>query len=327
MSALLEIHDLEARYASRVDWRGRDQEYVLALKAVSLKLERGKTLGVVGESGCGKSTLARVIMGLKEASAGTMLLDGVSLIGKRNRDQRRKYQIIFQDPQSSLNPRMKVWRIITEPLRTLAPQSNSALYRTAAELGERVGLSASQMDRYPHEFSGGQRQRIAIARALALNPALIVLDEPTSALDVSIQAQILNLLLDLQNELGLSYLLISHDLATIAHMSDDVAVMFAGEIVEHGPFQDILERPLHPFTKSLKASTPSLTEKVSIPLAAVAQQGEKIPAGDTGCAFRGRCGFVLPECAAVQYLADSDGRLVRCGRVLRGENLSLEKET
>jgi len=327
MSALLEIHDLEARYASRVDWRGRDQDYVLALKAVSLKLERGKTLGVVGESGCGKSTLARVIMGLKEASAGTMLLDGVSLIGKRNRDHRRKYQIIFQDPQSSLNPRMKVWRIITEPLRTLAPQSNSALYRTAAELGEKVGLSASQMNRYPHEFSGGQRQRIAIARALALNPALIVLDEPTSALDVSIQAQILNLLLDLQNELGLSYLLISHDLATIAHMSDDVAVMFAGEIVEYGPFQDILERPLHPFTKSLKASTPSLTEKVSNALAAVAQQGAKIPAGDTGCAFRGRCGFVVPECAAVQYLAASDGRLVRCGRVWRGDNLSLEKET
>ena len=241
-------------------WRPfRPRESVRALNRVSFDIEKGETFGLVGESGCGKSTVARVMLGLIPPTGGQVHFDGhdiLSLDRRALKRLRKRMQIIFQDPFSSLDPRKTIEHIIAEPLRVHRAGSSRERRRRVHELIQRVGLVADALDRYPHEFSGGQRQRIAIARALALNPDLIVCDEPVSALDVSIQAQVLNLLKQLQRDLGLTYLFISHDLSVVKHLSTRVGVMYLGTIIEVAPVDTLFERPMHPYTLALMSALP-----------------------------------------------------------------------
>ncbi len=256
---LLEIRDLCTWFPVRRGVLQRTVGHVKAVDGVSFTLNKGETLGLVGESGCGKTTVGRTLLRLVEPTGGKILFEGRDVLKMGSaelRQLRRRMQIIFQDPGGSLNPRMRVGRIVGEPLEVHGIAEGDRLRDMVEKLLERCGLWAAAADRYPHEFSGGQRQRIGIARALALNPSLIVCDEPTSALDVSIQSQILNLLKDLQVEFGLSYLFISHDMAVIHHICDRVAVMYDGKIVEEGTRQAIIEKPQHPYTQRLLAAVP-----------------------------------------------------------------------
>jgi ABC-type oligopeptide transport system ATPase subunit len=258
-SPLLEVRGLQTWFPIRRGLLQRVVGHVKAVDGVDFTLGRGETLGLVGESGCGKTTVGRAILRLIEPTDGSVSFEGrdVRAMGAEElRLLRRRMQIIFQDPGGSLNPRMRVGRIVAEPLEVHGIASGDELRDRAERLLERCGLWKAAADRYPHEFSGGQRQRIGIARALALNPSLIVCDEPTSALDVSIQSQILNLLKDLQSEFGLSYLFISHDMAVIHHICDRVAVMYDGKIVEAGTRDEIIRSPRHPYTQRLLAAVP-----------------------------------------------------------------------
>jgi oligopeptide/dipeptide ABC transporter ATP-binding protein len=298
-SPVLEVRDLKKHFAIQKGFLRRTAGHVLAVDGVSFSITRGETLGLVGESGCGKSTVGRTVLRLIEPTAGTIKLDGKEITHLRKRELRRcrrQMQIIFQDPFSSLDPRMSVGAIVGQPLRV--HHSASAKDRTArvAELFERVGLRRVQMANYPHQFSGGQRQRIGIARALALSPKLIVADEPVSSLDVSIQAQILNLMMDLQRELGLAYLFISHNLAVIQHISHRIAVMYLGRIVEHTDKQALFTAPLHPYTELLLSAVPvadpSIRRKKSI------LQGD-VPSPvnpPAGCHFHPRCPYAADRC-------------------------------
>ncbi len=276
---------------------GTEEPPVKAVDGISFDIESGETLGLVGESGCGKSTAGETILRLQEPTAGSVFFDGqpvFELSGNKLTDFRRSAAIVFQDPFSSLDPRLSVGRTIRQPLDVHGVGDPDDRNRRVRELLERVGLSAEQFGRYPHEFSGGQRQRIGIARALALDPEFIVLDEPTSALDVSVQAQILNLLGDLQTEFGLTYLLISHDLSVIRQVSDRVAVMYLGELVEIGPSEQLFTDPQHPYTKALLESVPR-------PTSDEASREVEIISGDvpsprnppSGCRFRTRCPAVI----------------------------------
>ena len=297
---LLRVEDLQKYYYERdtlVDrLMGREPQSVKAVDGVSLEVGRGETLGLVGESGCGKSTTGETLLRLREPTGGRVVFDGEDVFEMEDLGEfRRRAGIVFQDPYSSLDPRMTVGRIIREPLDVHGVGSPEERRERARELLARVGLSAGQVDRYPHEFSGGQRQRIGIARALALEPEFVVLDEPVSALDVSVQAQILNLLSDLQEEMGLTYLFIAHDLSVVRHISDRVAVMYLGDIVETGPVDDIFEDPKHPYTQALLES---------VPRADTAERDREVEAlsGDvpsprnppSGCRFRTRCPEVIP---------------------------------
>jgi oligopeptide transport system ATP-binding protein len=237
----------------------REVDRVRAVDEVSLTVARGETLGLVGESGCGKSTLCRTVLQLLEPTSGSVRFEGREIAGlsrRRMRPLRREMQMIFQDPYASLNPRKRVGQIVGDPLKRQGVASGADLRRRVYELLERVGLSTEHYNRYPHEFSGGQRQRIGIARALALRPKLVVADEPVSALDVSIRAQIVNLLDDLQDELGLTYVFVAHDIGVVRHVSDRIAVMYEGKIVEEGPADQVCEHPSHPYTKKLLAAVP-----------------------------------------------------------------------
>jgi oligopeptide/dipeptide ABC transporter ATP-binding protein len=256
---LLEVENLKKYFPVKKGILSRTAGHVKAVDGVSFTLKRGETLGLVGESGCGKTTVGRSILRLIEPTAGRLIFNGQDLL-RLSREELRKeraaLQIIFQDPFSSLNPRMNVGEIIAEPIRNHMKVSRSKVRSRVAYLMERVGLHPQQMSRYPHEFSGGQRQRIGIARALALNPLAIICDEPVSALDVSIQAQVINLLAQLQEQMNLSYLFIAHDLSVVEHISDRVAVMYLGRIVELASDKDLYQNPLHPYSKALLSAVP-----------------------------------------------------------------------
>ena len=316
--ALLKLVDVRVHYPISVDWLGRPRAKVHSLNGIDIELRKGETLGVVGESGCGKSTLAQVVMALVKPTVGQVVFDGIDLQSQSKTELqalRKRFQIVFQDPQASLNPRMQVWRLITEPLLGDTKLTTTALKQRAAELAALVGLRVDQLERFPHEFSGGQRQRIAIARALALNPELLLLDEPTSALDVSVQAQILNVLLDLQKKLGLTYLLISHNVSVVQHLADRVAVMYLGQVLELGDASEVLNRPRHPYTRVLLASVPALTAGKSI---RPALKKSELPSNvnlPAGCYFRERCPSATAGCERVQALSSDGaggGHLVRC---------------
>jgi oligopeptide/dipeptide ABC transporter ATP-binding protein len=296
---LLEVQGLAKRFEVGGSWLGRHRRVIRAVDGVSFALEPGETLGLVGESGCGKSTTGRLILRLIEPSAGQIRLEGRDLLGLPARAlwaARRRMQIVFQDPYGSLNPRMRVGQIIAEPLAIYRVADAADRRRRVSELLELVGLDPAFALRYPHELSGGQRQRIGIAAALALHPALIVADEPVSALDVSVQAQVLNLLMDLRRRLGLTYLFISHDLHVVLHMSDRVAVMYLGEIVELGPRDAIHHAPQHPYTRVLLSAVPvadpTLRRERIVPAGEVASP----LAMPSGCRFHPRCPFVIDRC-------------------------------
>ena len=296
---LLDVRDLRTHFPVRRGLFGRIVGYVRAVDGVSFALAPGKTLGLVGESGCGKTTTGRTILRLIPATAGSVRFAGqdvFALPAAQMRHLRQNMQIIFQDPYGSLNPRMTIGGIIGEPLKVHGRARGKDLEDRVADLLDRVGLSPAYRNRYPHEFSGGQRQRIGIARALALDPRLIVCDEPVSALDVSIQAQILNLLEQLQTDLGLAYLFIAHDLAVVSHISDDVAVMYLGKIVEQAPSRSLYENPLHPYTKCLMSaipkSHPDTPRNRIVPLGEVPSATNPPP----GCPFHPRCPWVMDRC-------------------------------
>ena len=273
---------------------GREVGAVKAVDGVDLSIAEGRTLGLVGESGCGKSTLGKAILRLAPVTEGRIVYDGVdvaSLRGEKLRSMRRHMQMVFQDPMSSLNPRQCVETLLTEPLR-----AHNIAYdgeRRVRELLDLVGLPASAASRYPHEFSGGQRQRIGIARAIALEPRFVIADEPVSALDVSIQAQVLNLLAELQERLNLTYLVIAHDLAVVRHVSDDVAVMYLGSVVEQAPSDDLYEQPLHPYTKALMSAVPVPDPRLEEKRERIVLTGD-LPSPSSppsGCRFHTRCPF------------------------------------
>ncbi len=292
---LLQVEDLHVTFTAR-DGVTR----VRAVDGVSFTLEAGRCLGLVGESGCGKSTTGRAILRLVEAERGTCRFDGedvFALAGSALRAYRRRAQLVFQDPFSSLNPRMTVLQAIAEPLLIHRRVKPRAVRQRVAELLERVGLLPSMMDRYPNQFSGGQRQRIGIARALAVEPRLIVCDEPVSALDVTVQAQVLQLLDRLRTEFGLSYLFIAHDLAVVRQICDQVAVMYLGRIVEQGPVDEVYDDPRHPYTRALLSAVPVPDPEAHPPRLVLRGDVPSATAIPPGCRFHPRCPIATPPCA------------------------------
>lgn len=320
MPPLLEVRGLRCHFPVGGDFLGRATQSVKAVDGVDVSIFKGEALGLVGESGCGKTTMGRNVVRLDEPTEGEILFEGTNIANLREHELRRfrrEIQIIFQNPMSSLNPRMTVGNMLMEPLRLHRIGDRAACQRRVQELLDLVGLKSEHHDRYPHEFSGGQRQRIGIARALALNPKLVVCDEPVSALDVSIQSQIINLLMDLQDELGLSYLFISHDLSIVEHMCDRVAVMYLGRIVEIAPTEDLYRRRLHPYTNALLSAVPvpdPTIESEEI----ILEGGVPSPIDPPpGCHFSTRCPFVTEACSAQtpELVERHPGHWVRCIRI------------
>lgn len=301
---------------------GEGKRILRAVDGVNLSVPKGTTLSLVGESGCGKSTVARLAVGLYRPSAGQVMFDGRDLAEARAAsDQRRRMQMIFQDPYASLNPRWRVRDIIAEPIRAFGLLPNRAAEEAkVAELLTQVGLSPLDGHKFPHEFSGGQRQRISIARALSSNPEFLVCDEPTSALDVSVQAQILNLMKELQSRMGLTYLFISHNLAVVRQVSDRIGVMYLGRIAELAPAESLFRRPRHPYTRALMEAIPDLdmTGRVRIPV------GGEVPSPitpPTGCAFHPRCPLAGPRCKAERpELKPAGDAMVACHAVEEGRD-------
>ncbi len=297
---LIECVDLAKHYPIRSGVFGRETGRVRAVDGLSLHINKGETYSLVGESGCGKSTTGRLLMLLERPTAGCIFLNGkdvTTLSGRKLKDFRRRVQVVFQDPYSSLNPRMTIGAIVEEGMGIHNPNmSQSAKRDKAAHILSLTGLSSDQMDRYPHEFSGGQRQRVGLARALSTNPEFIVADEAVSALDVSIQAQIINLLRDLQNELGLTYLFIAHDLAVVKHLSHRVGVMYLGNLMEEADADGLFDQPLHPYTRALLSAIPEPEpgrQKQRIILSGDVPRADHPP---SGCRFHTRCPNVMPQC-------------------------------
>jgi len=314
---VLEVSGLRKHFAVKKGLFRRTVGHVLAVDGVSFSIGEGETLGLVGESGCGKSTVARTVLRLIEPTAGAIRLNGRDITGLGKtalRPYRREMQMIFQDPFSSLDPRMSAGALVGEPLLVHGVLEGEARAARVAALFEQVGLRPTQMRNYPHEFSGGQRQRVCIARALALNPGLIVADEPVSALDVSIQAQVVTLMMDLQRAKRLSYLFVAHDLAVVAHISHRIAVMYLGKIVEHADKRTLFANPLHPYTEALLSAVPIANHAV--------KRQKRLLQGDVpspinpppGCAFHTRCPYAVARCRveAPALREVAPGHLVAC---------------
>ncbi len=320
MTALLEVDNLIRHFVAERSILGTPKVVVRAVDGVSFKVEAGKTLALVGESGCGKSTVGRLVLRLIEAQTGRVLFDGRDIAeysAEELRAYRRRAQIIFQDPYASLNPRMTIAQALAEPLKLHGLAEPGQRRRRVDEILRLVGLEPRFAQRYPHEFSGGQRQRIAIARAIAVEPKLIVCDEPVSALDVSIRSQILNLLRDLQQQLGLAYIFISHDLAVVKHVADEVAVMNLGQIAEIGPAAALFEQPRPPYSRALLSAIPIPSpsrERTRVVLAGELPSAINPPAG---CRFHTRCPYVIDRCRTERpaLAADGIGHAAACHRV------------
>jgi dipeptide transport system ATP-binding protein len=313
MTVLVSARELTRVYEIGRGWF-RDPAHLHAVGGVSFDLDAGRTLAVVGESGCGKSTLARVVTLIEPPSSGRLMLDGLNAVAppaSERRRLRRTVQIVFQNPYGSLNPRKRIGSILEEPLIINTGLSKPERRAQVFEMMAKVGLRSEQHARYPHMFSGGQRQRIAIARALMLKPKLLVADEPVSALDMSVQAQVLNLLVDLQRDLGLAYLFISHDLGVVRHVAHDVMIMYLGLVMEHGAKERIFARPLHPYTQTLLAATPGMGRHHK----RIVAKGELPSPLDPprGCVFSTRCPYVTDQCRRERpELRRLDERLVAC---------------
>ena len=299
VTTLLQVRDLKKHYFVRKRWLAPVQPPIQAVDGVSFDVARGETLSLVGESGCGKTTTAKSVMRLVEPTSGSVQLDGQELLTlnpAQMRQRRRDVQIIFQDPYASLSPRLSAGEIVAEPLRNFETVTRAERKERVQWLFSKVGLRPEAIHKYPHEFSGGQRQRLGIARALALNPKLIVCDEPVSALDVSVQAQVVNLLMDLQAEFGMAYLFVAHDLAVVRHISHRVAVMYLGHIVEIGTRDTVFTAPLHPYTQILLSAAPVANPRT--PAQRMLLQGDPpSPANPpSGCRFHTRCPLAQPVC-------------------------------
>jgi oligopeptide/dipeptide ABC transporter ATP-binding protein len=320
---LLTVDSLRTYFPIKAGFFRRTVGHVKAVDGVSFNIPSGKTVGLVGESGCGKTTTARTIARLINATAGSVSFDGIDVLnasGEQLQRLRKEISIIFQDPYSSLDPRMTVGQIVGEPLWYYKIARGSELLGRVAVLLKKVGLSPSHFNRYPHEFSGGQRQRIGIARALALNPRLVICDEPVSALDVSIQSQILNLLKDLQDEFGLTFLFIAHDLSVVEYVSDEVSVMYLGKIVERAPARELYENPIHPYTKALISAIPQVDPAARTKRTILGGETPSLSKPPQGCPFHPRCLCRTEECSEEPLLkefTDSKGHYVACWNCLK----------
>ena len=312
MAALIEVRHLKKYFKV-------GHALLHAVDDVTFAIDRGKTLGVVGESGCGKSTLGRTIIHLQSSTGGQILFNGKDVTHAEGRELRRlrgDMQIVFQDPYSSLNPRRSVEEIIRQPLKLSGRFGRAQLSTEVTRLMDLVGIDQRLRNAYPHELDGGRRQRVGVARAIALSPAFVVCDEPVSSLDVSIQAQILNLLMDLQDEFGLTYMFVTHDLSVVRHISDDICVMYLGQLVETAPSKQLFARPMHPYTKALLSAIPSVD--IDHPMRRVELKGELTSPIDPkpGCRFAARCPYVQEKCQEPQVLEEVEpGHHVLCCRV------------
>jgi oligopeptide/dipeptide ABC transporter ATP-binding protein len=318
-SYLLKVEDLKTYFPIKKGLLRRTAGFIKAVDGVSFGIKREQTLGLVGESGCGKTTVARSIVRLTSATAGQVVFDGINVLSADKselRELRRQISLIFQDPFSSLNPRMTVGNIIGEPLKVQRGITGSELIERVAALLSKVGLSAEHINRYPHEFSGGQRQRIGVARALVTEPKLVICDEPVSALDVSIRSQILNLLKDLQEEFGLTYLFIAHDLAVVEFFCDIAAVMYMGKIVERATAEQLYRNPIHPYTRALMSAIPQVEGGRRTVKGAFGGEVPSVLNPPTGCPFHPRCpvaeGVCLKQMPLLQEKSGYEGHFVAC---------------
>jgi oligopeptide/dipeptide ABC transporter ATP-binding protein len=321
-NTILQVENLKKYFPIRRGFFQRVSSWVRAVENVSFMIKAGKTLGLVGESGCGKTTVARLILKLIEAEAGKIVFDGQDITDLSEAEMkplRKRIQIIFQDPYGSLNPRMTVGQSIAEGLKIAGIDNRPEMQQRLEKLFKMVGMSPSGIDRFPHEFSGGQRQRIGIARALSVEPALIICDEPVSALDVSIQAQIINLLKDLQEQLNLSYLFISHDLNVVGYLCDMVAVMYKGHIMEHAPADELFDNPVHPYTHLLLSAIPDSVQSPAINMNAMGDEPANTLNPPAGCSFQDRCPISEDRCkqSDIDFETVSDDHLVRCWKTVK----------
>ena len=319
---ILCVKDLKKYFPIRRGFLQKISGWVKAVDGVSFEIERGKTMGLVGESGCGKTTVARLILKLLALDQGKIIYQGLDISGfseKEMRPHRKEMQIVFQDPFGSLNPRMTVGQSVEEGLRILGIKSHTMRKVRLEKLMEMVGMSPDSTDRYPHEFSGGQRQRIGIARALSVEPSFIICDEPISALDVSIQAQIINLLKDLQDQLGLSYLFISHDLNVVGYLCNTIAVMYMGQVMEYASAEEIFDNPHHPYTQSLLAAIPDSGPGKKLEPTLIKEDAFDSSAALQGCKYRSLCSIEAPRCRKEQVLFEKigEGHFARCWKAMK----------